>query len=238
MIVKRKLYSSLEEKNFGEVKRANKAAKRAKLLKDPISRETIDSIKNDLSSDLEWKNSNIDLDNELRKLTGEGKKKSKIHLSPEELSKAAKVKAARHNQRGSIDSLEMITANNKSKINYDVLAENSNPEIRRMKLDHYKRDKRFNKIFDISSPSSTESSAESVIKEGKSKVAEGLSKSEVEQLRADRLAKVKRLKAIKARKVRNAKIGAGIAAGTVAVGTGAYLAKKHYDKKKKEKKED
>ena len=40
---------------------------------------------------------------------------------------------------------------------------------------------------------------------------------------------------------RNAKIGTSIGtgltlAGTVAVGTGAYLAKKHYDKKKNEEK--
>ena len=151
------------------------------------------------------------------------------------MSKAARVKAARHNQRGSVDSLKMITADNKSKINYDVLAENSNPEIRRIKLDRYKRNKRFNEIFDIPSPSSTKSSAESVIDEGKSKVVEGLSKSEAKQLRADRLAKVEKLKAIKARKVRNAKVGAGIAAGTVVLGTGAYLAKKRNDKKKNRK---
>lgn len=235
MIVKRKLYSQVEERVFGEVKRANKAAKRAELLKDPIPRETIDSIKNDLSSDLKRKNSSIDLTNKLRELTKKGKKKSKIQLSPEELSEAARVKAARHNQRGSIDSLKMITADNKSKINYDVLARNSNPENRRLELDHYKRGKRLKEILDIPSPSSTKSSAESVIDEGKSKVVEGLSKSEAKQLRADRLSKVEKLKAIKARKVRNAKIGAGIVAGTAVLGTGAYLAKKHNDKKKNRK---
>ena len=56
----------------------------------------------------------------------------------------------------------------------------------------------------------------------------------VKQLRTDRLAKVKELKAIKAKKVRNAKIGAGIAAGTAALGTGAYLYNKNKKKKKKE----
>ena len=147
------------------------------------------------------------------------------------MSEAARVKAARHNQRGSIDSLKMITADNKSKINYDVLARNSNPENRRIKLDRYKRNKRFNEFFDISSPSSTKSSAESVINEGKSKVVEGLSKSEAKQLRAARLAKVEKLKAIKAKKVRNAKIGGGIALGVTALGTGAYL----YNKNKKKK---
>lgn len=237
MIVKRKLYSQVEEeREFGEVKRANRAAKRAELLKDPIPRETIDSIKNDLSSNLERKNSSIDLTNKLRELTKKGKKKSKIQLSPEELSEAARVNAARHNQRGSIDSLKMTAADNKSKINYDVLARNSNPENRRIELDHYKRGKRLKELLNISSPSSTKSSAESVIDEGKSKVAEGLSKSEAKQLRADRLAKVEKLKAIKAKKVRakNAKIGAGIAAGTAVLGTGAYLYNKNKKKKKKE----
>lgn len=230
MIIKRKLYSFLEERSFGRVKRANKAAKRAELLKNSIPRETIDSIKNDLSSNLEQKNSNIDLDNELRKLTKKGKKKSKIQLSPKELNDAARVNAARHNQRGGFDSLKMITADNKSKINYDVLAENSNPEIRRIKLDNYKRNKIFDEVFDISGSSSTKSSADSVVNEGKSKVVEGLSESEVKQLRADRLAKVKKLKA-KKQLVKGAKVGGGIALGVTALGTGAYL----YNKNKKKK---
>ena len=56
------------------------------------------------------------------------------------------------------------------------------------------------------------------------------------QLRSDRLAKVKELKAKKLH-ARNVKIGASIVAGTAALGTGAYLAKKHYDNKKSEKKD-
>lgn len=50
------------------------------------------------------------------------------------------------------------------------------------------------------------------------------------------VAVVKKLRAKKAF-AKNVKIGAGIAAGAAAVGTGAYLAKKYHDKKKNEKKD-
>lgn len=55
--------------------------------------------------------------------------------------------------------------------------------------------------------------------------------------RFNRLEQAGKLRAKKAF-AKNAKIGAGIAAGTAAVGTGVYLAKKHHNKKKNEKKED
>lgn len=45
----------------------------------------------------------------------------------------------------------------------------------------------------------------------------------------------KRLEQASKLRAKNAKIGAGIAAGTVVLGTGAYLAKKHHDKKKDKK---
>ena len=61
--------------------------------------------------------------------------------------------------------------------------------------------------------------------------------AKAKELRSSRLEKVAKLKAKKAR-VKNAKIGAGIVAGTAVLGTGAYLAKKHHDKKKNKKKED
>ena len=58
----------------------------------------------------------------------------------------------------------------------------------------------------------------------------------IAELRDSRLAKVKELKAKKLR-ARNFKIAAGIGAGLTLAGTGAYLTKKHYDKKKSEKKD-
>ncbi len=60
--------------------------------------------------------------------------------------------------------------------------------------------------------------------------------AKAKELRSSRLEKVAKLKAKKVR-ARNAKIGAGIAAGTAVLGTGVHLAKKHYDKKNSEKKD-
>ena len=73
------------------------------------------------------------------------------------------------------------------------------------------------------------------VNKGNRDYAKALIDSEAEarkQLRADRLAEVEKLKAIKAKKVRNAKIGAGIAGGLAVAGTGAYL----YNKNKKKRK--
>ena len=66
------------------------------------------------------------------------------------------------------------------------------------------------------------------------KIGRELSNSaeKAKKLRTDRLKKVSKLKAKK-----NAKIAAGIGAGLTLAGTGAYLTKKHYDKKKSEKKD-
>ena len=56
------------------------------------------------------------------------------------------------------------------------------------------------------------------------------------KLRSSRLEKVAKLKAKKLR-ARNLKTAAGIGAGLTLAGTGAYLTKKHFDKKKSEKKD-
>ena len=219
MIVKRKLYSSLEEKSFGEVKRANKAAKRAELIKKGlISSEDTKNIK----SEIEGTAGNA----KIRRMLDESKgKKRHPKVTKELLDDAARVRNARQ-QRDINERIIIAGSRGDSKeINFDSLRHNNTKSKNRRLLD---RDiKVLSKIFDLSNEEPIKKQSEESLKIAREEAAK--------KLRTDRLAKAKELKAIKARKqklAKNAKIGGGIAGGLAIVGTGAYLAKKHYDKKK------
>ena len=227
MIIKRKLFSFInedfsvveEEREFGEVKRANKAAKREALLKrdsgGPVSKEEIKAMRNRIEG------------SEFRQqFLG---KKGPV-FSESKIRDMVRVANARQDVRGLDESLKIDSARG-GKLNFDALRNNNkrSPEMKNRRLSIL----RLENFLKEEEKRDAERAATKAAEEAAQKKLNA--EKAAAELRKKRVAKVEKLRSKKAF-AKNAKIGAGIAAGTVAVGTGAYLAKKHYDKKKNEEK--
>ena len=243
MYIRRKVFSVIEpeEKLYGEVKRANKAKKRANLISSSqkVSRDIIEKSNDDLSRRIKSRNRLIDLENSLRDFD-EKNPKNHIQLSPKELNDAAKVRAARSHQRGVKDSLNMVVSPNKSKVSFDELADNSKSYVRDAKLNKYKRDKLFKEAwgtpFDEKITPSTQESAEKVIQEKASNAIKDQAKKVEETVQEKASNAIKDQVKKKGFKLsRNQKIGAAVLGGTALIGAGTYAYKKH--KKSKENKD-
>ena len=138
---------------------------------------------------------------------------------------------ARQAARDLDERLEIASARG-GKLNFDALRYNNkrSPEskdraLTRRRLENFIKELEKGEAERAAEKAAREAAA---IEKAKAKAAE---------LRKKRVAVASKLRSKKAF-AKNAKIGAGIAAGTAVVGTSAYLAKKHYDKKKNEKNED
>ena len=224
MIIKRKLYSQIEEERvFGEVKRANKAAKRAAILKKgngAVSKEEIDAMRE-----------RIEGREFMQKLRAKHGKKRPV-FSEGELRDMVRMENARQAARDLDERLEIASARG-GKLNFDALRYNNkrSPEskdraLTRRRLENFIKELEKGEAERAAEKAAREAAA---IEKAKAKAAA--------ELRKKRVAVASKLRSKKAF-AKNAKIGAGIAAGTAVVGTSAYLAKKHYDKKKDEKNED
>lgn len=217
-----KLFSVIEEERvFGEVKRANKAAKRAAILKKAsgaVSKEEIEAMRNRIEgSEL------------MQRLRG---KKGPV-FSESKIKDMVKVINARQAARGFYENFEIASSRGRRKLNFDALRDNNkrSPEAKNRRLEVLRLENYLKEEEKRKAERAAKKAAEA------EKAAQNKLNAEKAALRKKRVAVVGKLKAKKA-SAKNAKIGAGIAAGTAAVGIGAYLAKKYHDKKKNEKKED
>lgn len=132
MIVKRKLFSSISEKIFGEVKRANKAAKRAELKK--------------LGADKIVPQKQINL---FRELILWDKPTPTSDANVEEM---VKIREARSKSRKGSIFLGLGDGNRgfERKISFDPLTKNGSKQFRKDKLAQYKIDKALKKAHEES----------------------------------------------------------------------------------------
>ncbi len=221
MIIKRKLYSYIdEERVFGEVKRANKAAKGAALKKVgtgiTVSQDEINKMRERIEGS--------DFSKRLDELA-EVEKKRPVYNNAE-IKEMVKTKKAREAGRSISDKFEIIKGK-KQKLNFDTLSENGNRRLREHKLDQYKSDKHLKKMLNEFQERELEREEKSARRAAEWK-AEDKAAKKAAKLRASRVKKANELRAKKAF-AKNAKIGAGIVAGSAALGAGAYL----YNKNKK-----
>lgn len=216
MIIKRKLYSFIgEERIFGEVKRANKAAKKAAHKKAGTGITVSQDEINEMRERIEGSN--------LSKRLDELKGRKRPVYTDAEIKEIAKTKKAKEAGRSISDKFEIMNGK-KQKLNFDELSRNGNREVREAKLRSYKR--RRDLVTELEKIE--RSGAEREAKRAAEKKAEELAKNAA-KLRASRVKKASELRAKKAF-AKNAKIGAGIVAGSAALGTGAYLYKKSKNK--------
>ena len=291
MLIKRKLYSYLEERDFGEVKRANKAAKRAQLIKEgtrrrilPTEDGTLKFVEIGDSVDVKLKRARrrakeVDIEDPLSNLTAGRSKADRLN----NLSHESQVKLFDKRREALGRTGDGVSARHKNyrvrrgyekfDNNFDVLANKGSKTERLARLSEknqirYHRNNAYrgqdmikwgestgnitnaqinitpkSEIPPVSSVTPTAPKTPTSIPKHSTPLPD-LQKPEIHKgpkVQKPTVSitpnKVKKSSVFNGsfnpmKWSKNAKIVGGITAGTAVLGTGAYLAKKHYDKKK------
>ena len=207
-----KLFSAVEdERLFGKVKKDNKAAKKATILKKDggtVSKEEIDAMRNRIEGS---------------KFMQRIRRKKGPVFSESEIRDMVRVKNARQAARDLDESFEIVSARG-GKLNFDVLRDNNkrspeskNLKLTRLRLENFLKEEEKRDAERAAKKAAEEAAA---IESAKAKAAA--------ELRKKRVAVAEKLRSKKSF-AKNAKIGGGIVLGTTALGAGLYL----YNKNKK-----